>query len=70
MAPLVEKIEKELGIKIEKKETWHDAKNQEELSKVDEGKCGGVPFFINKTSKKFICGAASYEDLKKWAQGE
>jgi len=70
MAPLVEQLENELGIKITKKETWHNAANQAEFQEVDAGKCGGVPFFINKKSGKIICGAASFEKLKAWAQGK
>ena len=31
---------------------------------------GGVPFFYNLQTKKFICGEDSYENLKKWAKGE
>ena len=32
--------------------------------------CGGVPFFYNTKTEKFICGEADYETLKKWAKGE
>jgi hypothetical protein len=28
-----------------------------------------VPFFYNKKSKQFICGATSYDNLKTWAEG-
>jgi thiol-disulfide isomerase/thioredoxin len=70
MHPLVEKLEKELKIKVNRLEVWHNEKNAILLEKYDQGKCGGVPFFINTKTKKFICGATSYDKLKEWAQGE
>ena len=68
--PLVEKVEKELKVKIERLETWHNSKNKDLLQKLDNGKCGGVPFFYNEKSKKWLCGVDSYEELKKWARGK
>ena len=70
MAPLIEKLEAELGITIRKVETWHNEANKKEWEAADAGKCGGVPFFLNKKSGKFICGATSYEKLKEWAEGK
>ena len=69
MMPLVEKLKAE-GMKIEQHEVWHDEKNAAELEKHDRGLCGGVPFFINTTSKKFICGGTDEESLRAWANGE
>jgi len=68
MAPLVEKLEKDLKIEITKLEVWHNQENATILKKHDKDMCGGVPFFINTKTNKFICGAATYEQLKKWAQ--
>ncbi|MFH1592581.1 MAG: hypothetical protein ABIB47_04400 [Candidatus Woesearchaeota archaeon] len=70
MDPLIEKLEKELNIKLKKLEVWHNAENAKLLQKLDNGKCGGVPFFFNKNSGKALCGAVSYEKLKAWAQGK
>ena len=67
MIPLVEKLEKEKKVKVKRLEVWHNAKNNEILNKLDQGKCGGVPFFFNEKTKKFICGAVPYAELKKWA---
>jgi hypothetical protein len=50
-------------------ETWHNAANAQKLQKCDKGRCGGVPFFYNDKTDKFICGSGEYEDLKKWAKG-
>lgn len=69
MEPLVQKLEQELNINVERFEVWHDAKNQQLLEKIDQGKCGGVPLFFNEDTKKTICGATSYEKLKAWALG-
>ena len=70
MAPFIERLEKEDKIKIVKIEVWHNMENAKLLEKYDEGHCGGVPFFVNKKTKKFICGYASYEQLKRWALGK
>lgn len=69
MAPLVEQLRAE-GFTVEQYETWHDEKNAEMLQKYDRGLCGGVPFFFNTDSGKFICGGTDYEELKKWAEGK
>ena len=68
MDPLLDQLEKELGKKVKRKEVWHDAKNQGEFLKVAEGKCPGVPFFLNKKTGKWICGATTYDKLKEWAK--
>ena len=70
MVPLVEKIEKELKITVERLEVWHNEKNMEILQKLDDGKCGGIPFFYNENTAKWICGATSMDKLKEWAQGK
>lgn len=70
MAPLVEQMEKELDVTVEKLETWHDEANARKQEEYDTGLCGGVPFFFNTDTKKFLCGESSYEELKAWAQGK
>lgn len=67
MDPLVAKLEHGENIKVEKLEVWHNAKNAEILKQYDKDFCGGVPFFYNTKSSKWICGSADYENLKKWA---
>ncbi len=69
MYPLVERLEKEEGVNITMLEVWHNQKNAEILQKLDNGKCGGIPFFYNKKTGKWICGSASYEKLRAWALG-
>jgi thiol-disulfide isomerase/thioredoxin len=70
MMPLIAKLEKEEKIKIKQIETWHNSANKKKLDTIDDGKCGGVPFFWNEETKKFICGSTSYEKLKAWAKGK
>ena len=70
MSPLLEKLEKETGSKVERVEVWHDDANAKRMSEYDKGEeCGGVPFLVNTSNGKKICGEAPYEDLKNWASG-
>ena len=70
MHELVEKLEKEEGVKVDAYEIWHNKENEKKLLEIDKDMCGGVPFFYNEQTKKFICGEADYEILKAWALGE
>ena len=67
MQPVVEKLENEEGVKLKKIEVWHNEANARLMQQVDRGFCGGVPFFFNVKTGKWICGATSYEKLKQWA---
>ena len=68
MAPLVDDLKNE-GFTVEQLEVWSDDKNAKRLTEMDQGMCGGVPFFFNTETKKFICGSTDYETLKAWADG-
>lgn len=70
MEPLVEKLNQEEDFEIETFEVWNNDENAEKMKEHDDGKCGGVPFFINTESGEFICGEADEETLRKWANGE
>ncbi len=67
MAPLVERLESEEGVSIGKLEVWHHEANAKIMREYDQGYCGGVPFFFNKKTGKWICGETDYERLKEWA---
>lgn len=69
MKPLVERLEKEEGVTVEKYEVWNNKDNAALMKKYDAGLCGGVPFFWNDETKIHICGSTDYEALKKWALG-
>jgi len=70
MHELVERLEKSEGIKVESIEVWHNSENEKRLLELDKDFCGGVPFFYNTKTKKWICGETSYDILEKWAKGE
>ncbi|MFZ2205687.1 MAG: hypothetical protein WAV23_03795 [Minisyncoccia bacterium] len=68
MHELVDKLEKEEGIKVQSLEVWHNEENAKRLEELDKTFCGGVPFFYNEKTGKWICGEADYQELKDWAQ--
>ncbi len=70
MDPLIVRLKDEEGLEIKKVEVWHNSENAKLMRKYDQGFCGGVPFFYNLKSNKWICGNVDYEKLKKWANGE
>ena len=63
----MERLEEEENVNIAKLEVWHNEANAKLMKEYDKGYCGGVPFFFNKKTEKWICGSADYERLKKWA---
>ncbi len=73
MMPLVERLEREEGIVLEKIEVWHDQANAELMQshkKVLMSCCGGrllVPTFLNTENGDAFCGEVPYEKLKSWA---
>jgi hypothetical protein len=67
MVPLVERLEDEEKVKVAKLDVWHSEQNAAMMKQYDKGYCGGVPFFFNKKTGKWICGEADYEHLKQWA---
>lgn len=69
MDPLDARLEKELGIKLERLEVWHNVTNAEKMQQVDTT-CGGVPFYLNEKTCESLCGAVDYETLKTWALGK
>ncbi len=70
MVPFVAKLEKELGVKVDQIEVWHNEENARMMEELDKGDCGGVPFFVNTKTGAKICGAVSYDKLKTWALGK
>jgi thiol-disulfide isomerase/thioredoxin len=73
MMPLVDKLEKETGIKLEKREVWHNEKNADLMRSYREiifPVCGGqlrTPTFFNTENHEVICGEVEYRKLKEWA---
>ena len=73
MMPLVDKLEKETGIALEKLEIWHNEENADLMrsyKSIIAPKCGGqlrTPTFMNTETNDIICGEVEYEKLKEWA---
>lgn len=73
MHPLVDKLEKETGLSVERLEIWHNDKNADLMrSKRDiiSRSCGGqlrVPAFLNLETDNIMCGEVEYNQLKSWA---
>ncbi len=66
MRKLTDKLMKETGATIERKEVWHNKKNMDFLLECDsKNECGGIPYFYNDQTKKWLCGEVSYEELKE-----
>lgn len=70
MESKVKEVEEDEDVEVEQLEVWNDKENAEKLEKLDDGKCGGVPFFYNTESEEWICGETDVETLRKWALGQ
>ncbi|MCA9356372.1 hypothetical protein H6790_00845 [Candidatus Nomurabacteria bacterium] len=65
MRNVVESVEKKHNVTFERKEVWHDEDNLAFLKECDKNdECGGVPFFYNDETGKWICGEATEEELE------
>ncbi len=69
MMPMVEKLERELGVTVEKFEVWNNEENAKKLHDIDQGVCGGVPFFYNDVTGQKICGSCDEAELRAWMLG-
>jgi hypothetical protein len=65
----VEKLEKEIGVKIEKIEIWNNPRNKLMYHKINQENIDRVPFFYNQKTRKALSGVSSFDKLKKWAVG-
>ena len=71
MHALVERLEKEEGVKIEALEVWHNKENEKVLEEIPCFKeCGGVPFFYNQQTDNFIFRGTTFEHLQAWPKAE
>lgn len=69
MGKIVDELQEKEGVAVDRLEVWHNEENMKKLEEIDKDLCGGVPFFYNTQSGKWICGEADYEQLKGWASG-
>ena len=78
--PIVEKLEKEGGVRFERLEVWRGGRTEREYNKENQTRmealkrhydenCGGnmiVPSFYDAEKNLLICNPGSYENLKNW----
>lgn len=69
MEPIIEKLQEETGVAVDRVEVWHSEENMKKMQSYDKDMCGGVPFFYNTETGKSICGEVPYEEFKNWALG-
>ncbi|KAG8458763.1 hypothetical protein KFE25_012961 [Diacronema lutheri] len=72
MAKYIARLERECpGVKVKRFETWSHPEHEKLRALCDKPSgCGGVPFFYNKKTKSWICGATTYDNLKRWARNK
>jgi thiol-disulfide isomerase/thioredoxin len=75
--PTVERLEEEIGQKLDHLEVWHDQANQalmQEYGDAISDACGGelgVPAFYNERTKKALCGYhITMDKFKEWVAGK
>ena len=55
---------------IEWQEVFDNKDNEAVMISYDKDRCGGVPFFYNTETDKYICGEAGYLEARALAVGE
>eukprot|EP00741_Cyanophora_paradoxa_P001034 tig00000455_g996.t1 len=70
MQPLIHQVEAEIGRSFVRYEVWENPRNLKILQKLDRGMCGGIPFFYNRKTRDYICGATTADNLKAFALGK
>ena len=66
---MVRRLIKEGGA-MEELEVWNNKENAKKMEEFNQGRCPGVPFFINTETDQWICGSTDEETLRAWAKGE
>lgn len=70
MEPLLQRLESETGLTFRRFEVWYNLDNLKLLQTLDQhNACGGVPYFYNKKTRGWICGATTYANFKAFATG-
>lgn len=65
MEPVVDRLEKEFNVRVDRLEAWHNKRNKELLE--EYAGLAILPFFYNEATGKKISGETDYETLKNWA---
>ena len=66
---LVKKLEVE-DFTFEWLEVYDNKENEAMMIAYDKNQCGGVPFFFNTETNKWMCGEVGYLEARAWAIGE
>ncbi|MEI7718258.1 MAG: hypothetical protein WCI72_00190 [archaeon] len=72
MRPIVEKLKKELKLKVTSFEVWHNEDNADKMREfadiIAEAGDGdlGVPAFVDVKNNEAKCGEMPKKELKKW----
>lgn len=69
MKPLVEKLEREMGITLHVQDIWVDKASEKLLDGYRTPDCDGLPYFYNTETGVSLCGEVSYKLLLAWAMG-
>ena len=66
MQKLLDAIESEKGKLFDRVEVWHDKQALKKLEKIDNDRCGGIPFLYNPANDTFLCGEIEEDELREW----
>ncbi len=75
MKPVIESLEKEKGVEIQKLEVWNNAEHKKLMMQYEDiigEACGGfaaVPAFVNTKTKQALCGAHDTRDIEALIDG-
>ena len=69
MVPNLVKAQEQTGVRVVKREVWHDAGNAKMLLAAGGARCGGVPFMINNRTGKWLCGFSEVDDIVRLMRG-
>ena len=68
MERLIVRVEHDTGVTVDRREVWHNPENMKYVEEIDRENCGGIPYFHNTKTGKWICGEATYDELVTWAK--
>ena len=70
MEKILDKIEENDGALFERLEVWHHKENMALLEELDSDEgCGGLPYYINTDTKKWLCGEVTEDEILDLIEG-
>ena len=70
MAPVLERLEEDLGTKVRRINIFRRKEFMGLLEAIGFDECGSIPFYYNRRTGQAICGPTSYLNLKRWGTGD